>query len=105
MFDPVLFVFLNRARNRVKILYWELNGFCLWLKRLEAERFKAPPEPGDEAIVMSARELNRLLDGFDLWRNRSNRRSMPPRRKWHCSTRRKAWPSRSRMQWMPAPSR
>lgn len=75
VFDPVLFVFLNRARKRVKILYWERNGsgFCLYLKRLEAKRFKAPPEPGDDAIVMSARELNRLLDGFDLWRNRSHK--------------------------------
>ena len=70
VFDPVLFVFLNRARNRVKILYWERNGFCLWLKRREAERFKSHPEPGDAAIVLTAQELNWLLDGIDLWRNR-----------------------------------
>ncbi|CAM3385679.1 IS66 Orf2 like protein [Pseudomonas gessardii] len=70
VFDPVLFVFLNRHRNRVKILYWERNGFCLWLKRLESERFKTSPEPTDEAIVLSVQELNWLLDGFDLWRNR-----------------------------------
>ncbi|MBP5955102.1 IS66 family insertion sequence element accessory protein TnpB [Pseudomonas anatoliensis] len=32
VFDPVLFVFLNKPHNRVKILYWERNGFCVWLK-------------------------------------------------------------------------
>ncbi|NHN78325.1 transposase [Azotobacter chroococcum] len=36
----------------------ERNGFCLWLKRLESERFKTLPEPGDEAIVLTAQELN-----------------------------------------------
>lgn len=70
VFDPVLFVFLNRQRNRVKILYWECNGFCLWLKRLESERFKTSPDLTDEATLLSEQELNWLFDGFDLWRNR-----------------------------------
>ena len=70
VFDPVLFVFLNKSRNRVNILYWERNGFCLWLKRLESERFKTSPEASDEAIGLTVQELNWLFDGFDLWRNR-----------------------------------
>jgi len=44
VFNPVLFVFLNLTRNQVKILYWERNGFCLWLKHLEAERFQDPAQ-------------------------------------------------------------
>ncbi|MEE4889764.1 IS66 family insertion sequence element accessory protein TnpB [Pseudomonas alliivorans] len=76
VFDPVLFVFVNRQRNRVKILYRERNGFCLWLKRLEFERFKISPDEVDEvddAIVLTVQELNWLLDGFELWRNRPHK--------------------------------
>ena len=47
--------------------------FCLWLKRLEAERFKAPPDIRDDAIELTAEELNWMLDGFDLWRNRPHK--------------------------------
>ncbi|ORC57316.1 hypothetical protein BZK31_20575, partial [Pseudomonas floridensis] len=61
VFDPVLFVFLNKPRNRVKILYWERNGFCLWLKRLESERFKTSPDVTDEAIALTVQELNWML--------------------------------------------
>ena len=67
---PVLFVFLNRHRHRVKVLYWERNGFCLWLKRLESERFETSADATDEAIELTVQELNWLLDGFNLWRNR-----------------------------------
>jgi transposase len=70
VFDPVLFVFLNKPRNQVKVLYWERNGFCLWLKRLESEHFKTSPNCSDEAIVLTVQELNWLLDSFDLWRDR-----------------------------------
>jgi len=68
VFDPVLFVFLNKSRNSMKILYWKRNGFCLWLKRLESERFKTSPVATEEAIVLTVQELNWLIDGFDLWR-------------------------------------
>lgn len=64
-----LFAFTNRQRNRVKVLYWERNGFVLWQKRLERERFHWPC--GEDATVsVTGQELNWLLDGFDLrhWR-------------------------------------
>lgn len=69
-FEEVLFVFCNRQRDKVKILYWERNGFCLWYKRLDKERFKWPSMLNEEVITLTGQELNWLLDGFDLWRNK-----------------------------------
>ena len=66
-FAPKLFVFCNRKRDKLKILYWERTGFVLWYKRLEKNRF-AWPLSGDEAVVtLSGRELNWLLDGIDVF--------------------------------------
>ena len=68
-----LYVFVNRQRDKVKILYWERNGFCLWYKRLESQRFHWPSQTTAESVSVSAQELNWLLDGFDIWRQSPHR--------------------------------
>ena len=59
------FVFTNRHRNRVKILYWQHNVFCLWLKRLEQERFVWPKTDAD-VLELSAQQLQWLLEGYNI---------------------------------------
>lgn len=68
VFSPHLFVFCNRKRDKIKALYWERNGFVLWQKRLERDRFPWPRDHDDEVIELSGRQLNWLLDGIDIFR-------------------------------------
>ncbi|MGY0219170.1 IS66 family insertion sequence element accessory protein TnpB [Endozoicomonadaceae bacterium StTr2] len=63
-FDTVLYVFCNRHRDKIKLLYWERNGYVLWYKRLEKFRFKWPGTK--VAPILDGQTLNRLLDGFDI---------------------------------------
>jgi len=67
-FAHALYVFTNRDRDRIKLLYWERNGFCLWYKRLERQRFVWPRHLRGASVTLTVQELNWLLDGFDLWR-------------------------------------
>jgi len=69
-FEIALYVFINRKRDKLKILYWEKNGFCLWYKSLQQERFKWPSSQVGSTVTLSSEELNWLIDGFDLWRNK-----------------------------------
>lgn len=69
-FQPALFVFINRGKDKLKILYWEKSGFCLWYKRLEKERFQWPKDSAEATITLNGEALNWLLDGFDIWRNK-----------------------------------
>ncbi len=66
-FGPTLFVFCNRKRDQVKILYWERTGFVLWYKRLEKNRFAWSLPGSDDVVTLSGRELNWLLDGIDVF--------------------------------------
>ena len=60
-----LFVFGNRRGDRVKILYWDRDGYALWYKRLEQGVFRFPQRDGDRIEVTSS-ELSLVLDGIDV---------------------------------------
>lgn len=65
--DGSLFVFRSRGGDRLKILYWEKDGFCLWYKRLEEGTFRFPAAPGGAAgLEIRASEMAMLLEGIDL---------------------------------------
>ena len=72
-FASALYVFTNRHRNKIKALYWHRNGFCLWQKRLEAQKFAWPKEGQASLQTISLVEFQWLLEGFDLWRNQPHK--------------------------------
>lgn len=72
-FGNALYVFINRQRNKIKALYWHRNGFCLWCKRLEAEKFAWPREGEAATQTISLQQFEWLLEGFDLWRNQPHK--------------------------------
>ena len=70
-FSGNLFLFVGRGKDRMKILYWDRDGFCLWYKRLEEGTFKLPltrDADGKAAasVELKATELAMLLEGIDL---------------------------------------
>ena len=68
--DPLswnLFLFCNKKRNIIKVLYWDRNGFCTWGKRLEKDRFPWAKD-GEKVGEITEQELRWLLDGIDFWK-------------------------------------
>jgi transposase len=78
--DPLkdgAFVFVNKRRDRMKILVWDRHGFWLLYKRLEAGRFQVPPiEAGTppEALTVSYEQLLMILEGIDMGSVRRRKR-------------------------------
>jgi transposase len=74
-----LFVFANRRRDRVKILYWDRDGFAVWAKRLEEGTYAMPfSEAGEVRREITAQELGALLSGIDLSQARRRQRYRRP---------------------------
>jgi transposase len=70
--DPLsghLYVFRNRRRDRIKILYWDRDGLALWYKRLEKGTFRFP-EAVDGRVEVTPAEMAAVLEGIDLSRAR-----------------------------------
>lgn len=61
-----LFLFCGRNRKVLKALYWDRNGFCLWMKRLETDHFPWPRN-ATEALEIDREQILLLLRGIDFW--------------------------------------
>jgi transposase len=74
-----LFLFVNRRRDRIKILYWDRDGLAIWYKRLESGSFQLPTARHDAvSIEMTATQLALILSGIDLGSARQRKRYRRP---------------------------
>lgn len=76
--DPLaggLFVFINKRRDLMKLLYWDADGIALWCKRLERGTFQMPRvDASSRSVTLSATDLTLLLRGIDLTSVRQRKR-------------------------------
>lgn len=81
--DPLrdgAFVFVNRRRDRMKILVWDRHGFWLLYKRLESGRFQLPPAETDrapESLALAWEQLLMIIEGIDLAHVKRRKRYVP----------------------------
>jgi transposase len=72
-FSGALFVFINRRRDKLKMLAWDRTGFIVWYKRLEQEKFAWPMRSSETMVTLSGEQLHWLLDGYDVFRMKPHR--------------------------------
>lgn len=72
IFDGSYFVFCNKRKKIIKILYWEKNGFCIWEKRIEKQTFKWLINE-TKIRKISSQELRWMLDGLSFFKVRAHK--------------------------------
>lgn len=65
-FDGALFVFRNRNKSSLRIVYWDRTGTAMWEKQLEKEKFPWPSDERGDYVSVTSDELEMLLEGIDF---------------------------------------
>lgn len=74
VFSGQVFIFCDRRRKRLKVLYWDATGFAIWYKRLEQDKFVWPKQHELEVISIEAQQFEWLLSGYDIWRMKPHKK-------------------------------
>ncbi len=69
-----LFLFVNRRRDRIKVLYFDRDGLAIWYKRLEAGTFQLPNVAEGDGLELQPAQLALILSGIDLASARQRKR-------------------------------
>lgn len=69
-----LFVFSNRRRTLLKLLYWDADGYAIWYKRLEAGVFRIPSPTAEGRVELTAATLAMILEGIEIQNTRQRKR-------------------------------
>jgi len=69
-----LFLFLNRRRDRIKILYFDRDGLAIWYKRLESGSFEMPRTASGDGVELQPAQLAMILSGIDMRSARQRKR-------------------------------
>ena len=77
LLDGHLFLFVNRRRDRIKVLYFDHDGLAIWYKRLELGCFQVPDAGERDGLELDAAQLAMILSGIDLATARRRKRFRP----------------------------
>lgn len=66
IFSASLFIFSSHNKKSLKIIYWDKNGFCMWQKRLEKDKFPWP-DTEEEAMELTFEKFKMLMSGIDFF--------------------------------------